>query len=843
MTVTSSELLRAYRPVPGAWDEMVDADGGLRPSWSAVASAVSELGLDELARRQLEADRMLDDDGVTYHVLGEPEGRSRRWRLDPLPVVVTSDEWASIERGAIQRAELLDAVLADVYGPRELLRRRLLPAPLVLGHPGFLRALDQVRLPGAHQLFTAAFDLGRDADGRVVVLADRTQAPSGAGYALENRVVTSRVLPSLYRETEVHRLAPFFRTLRAGLEAVAPPAASEPRIVVLTPGALSETAFEHAYLASYLGYPLVEGSDLVMRDGRIWLRSLGRREPVDVILRRVDAGFCDPLELGADSQLGVPGLVEACRLGTVSVVNTLGSGVLENPGLLAFLPTLAEKLLGQPLRLPSITTHWCGDPEGLRRVVADPASFVLKPVASAAGPSTVYGWLLSRDELDEVRRRIEAAPEAWVAQEPVELASTPTVTADGLTARSSVLRAFVVARGDSFAAMPGGLTRVAADDRGVVSNQAGAISKDTWVLASEPEPSSGWWLRDGPAVPAIEPAASMPSRAAENLFWLGRYAERAEGTCRLLRVVHDRRNEFANGPTPAGTACVHALLGALTHVTTTYPGFLGEIGPRGLDAGAVGEELRALTVDHERPGSLAHAVRRMLDAAYAVRDQLSNDTWLVVADLDRDLLGGRAARRGDRAALGRVMRSLLALAGLGAESMVRDPGWRFLEIGRRLERALQLLALLRAVLTEERDTATDSLLLESVLTAAESIITYRRRYRSHAQLETVLDLLLLDPENPRSVAFQVHRLAQETDVLPGARATAAGRLTETAKAVLQVSTQLRLADTRALAAGAADGTRPALDAFLRDLAGSLLEAGDAVTTAHFTHLLPQRSFA
>ncbi|MCU1373588.1 MAG: hypothetical protein JWO68_874, partial [Actinomycetia bacterium] len=459
MTAISTDLLSGYQPLPGAWDEMVDDQGRTREPWSTIAPVLQGIGLDELARRRIEADRLLDDDGVTYHVFGQPEGRSRRWELDPLPVVLASEEWAEIERGVIQRAELLNLVLTDLYGPRELLRRRLLPPAVVLGHPGFVRACDQIRLPGTQQLFSCAVDLGRDASGAFQVLADRTEAPSGAGYALENRVVTSRVLPSLYRRAEVHRLAPFFRNMRSALEAAAPPTASEPRIVVLTPGSLSETSFEHAYLASYLGYPLVEGADLVMRDGRVWLRSLGRREPVDVILRRVDTSFCDPLELQVDSHLGVPGLVEACRLGTVSVVNTLGGGVLENPALLAYLPTIAERVLGQELRLPSVPTWWCGDDDGRRKVLGALETLVLKPLA---GPA-VRGWELSTAEVDDLRRRIEARPERWVGQELLALAAVPTLTGAGLEPRRSILRTFAVARGESYAVMPGGLTRVAAE--------------------------------------------------------------------------------------------------------------------------------------------------------------------------------------------------------------------------------------------------------------------------------------------------------------------------------------------------------------------------------------------
>jgi len=839
MTAISTDPLADYEPLPGGWDEMVDRAGRVREHWAAVAPVLAGLGLAELARRRDEAGRLLDDDGVTYNVFADPSGRNRRWQLDPVPVVVPSDEWATIERGVIQRAELLSLVAADLYGPRDLLRRRLLPPALVLRHPGFLRACDQVRLPGSHQLVSCAFDLGRDPTGQTWVLADRAQAPSGAGYALENRRVTSRVLPSLYRDAQVHRLAPFFRTLRSALEAAAPPTASDPRIVVLTPGALSETSFEHAFLASYLGYPLVEGADLVMREGRVWLRSLGRREPVDVILRRVDAWFCDPLELRVDSELGVPGLVEACRLGTVSVANPLGSGVLENPGLLAYLPAIAERVLGQPLRLPSVPTWWCGDEEGRRRVLSDLDQLVIKPVARADGTSTIQGWELTADRRDELRRRIEARPDEWVGQERVALASVPTLSNGRLQPRRSVLRAFVVARSESFVVMPGGLTRVApTDDGGPISNQAGAISKDTWVLTSEPEPSVGFWLREGPPVKAIDPAGSMPSRAAENLFWLGRYAERAESVARLLRVVHDRRNDFAHSTSPAGTACLEALLAALTHVTTTYPGFVGAGAPERI--ADPGDELMSLVFDSTREGSLAYAVRRMLDAATAVRDQLSSDTWLVVADLERDLLASHNGRGSGRATLGRVVRALLALSGLAAESMVRDPGWRFMEVGRRIERALQLVTLLRSCVTLERDTAGDSLLFESVLTAAESIVTYRRRYRSHAQLETMLDLLLLDPDNPRSLTYQAQRLAEAVDELPGSR-PAPAQLSEAGRLALVVSTTLRLADTASLAETDEHHRRVALDDFLVGMAQSLAATAAAVDADNFVHLLPQRS--
>jgi uncharacterized circularly permuted ATP-grasp superfamily protein/uncharacterized alpha-E superfamily protein len=858
MTISSPpDLLASYRPVPGAYDEMLTADGGIRDHWTHAGRVIDHLGLDELLARRSEACRLLDDDGVTYNVYGHddpasaPEPAAAPWGLDPVPVLLASDEWAGIELGVIQRAELLNLVLTDLYGPRQLLRRGLLPAELVLAHPGFLRQCDQIRVPGSQQLFTTAVDLARDGSGRCTVLADHTQAPSGAGYALENRVVVSRVFPSLYRDSQVHRLAPFFRMLRASLQDVAPPDADDPRIVLLSPGLWSETAFEHAYLASYLGYPLVEGTDLTVRDGRVWLRSLGRLERVDVILRRTDAWFCDPLELRPDSKLGVPGLVEAARVGGVSIVNTLGSGVLENPGLVPYLPRLAEHLLGEQLVMPSVPSWWCGDEDGRRHVLAHLDRLVIVPIARGVGPTSVFPWELSSDGRDELRRRIETEPAGWVGQETIELASAPTLTPTGLEARQTVLRAFAVARNDSYTAMPGGLTRVAGSG-GIaggapapraslrISNQAGAISKDTWVLASEPEKLSGFWLAAGPPVAAIDPEASMTSRAAENLFWLGRYAERAEAMARLVRAAHDRRNDFQRGANPAGTECLHVLLTALTRVSSTYPGFVGEGGSGRL--AAPGAELFALVVDEERPGTLAHAVRHLLGAAHAVRDQLSTDTWMVVGTLDREV---RDLRMSDpdhplvvQHTLGRIMQSLLALSGLAGESMERDPGWRFMDAGRRIERGLQLAALLRATVTVERGTATDSLLLESVLIAAESIITYRRRYRSHAQLETLLDLLVMDADNPRSLAYQLDQLAVDVRLMPR---LGRGPLSEPERLVLETSTALRLADTAELAAPREDSTRPGLDGFLTRILELLYRTADAIEGDRFVHLLPQHS--
>ena len=825
MTGTASSPAAGYAPLTDGWDDVIDAGGEVRGEWAFMAQALTEIGVPEIARRGLQARRLLEQDGV----IDNADHTAPSWRLDPVPSLIGSHEWETIESGVVERAELLSMILEDLYGARELLSKRLLPAELVYGSDGFLRACDGIRLPGSQQLFTYAADIGRGDDGRPVITADRTQAPSGAGYALENRSVLRRVIPSLYRDSQVHRLAPFFRSLRQSLRAAAPPgAADDPRIVVLTPGPLSATAFEHALLASTLGLPLVEGRDLTVSGRRVFTRSVGRLEPVDVILRRVAGVWCDPLELRPDSQLGVPGLVEATRAGTVSVVNTLGAGVLESPALMAFLPRLAQRLLGGPLRLPGTPTWWCGEDAGRREVLAHLSELILRPVSAAAGTQAQRGWELTREQLQRLRRCIEARPGDWVGQRPPTMAATPTLTSEGLMPRRALLRAFAVARDDSYVVMPGGLTRVASDaGPGPVSSRDGTTAKDTWVLSSEPEPATGVWLQPGPAVAAVDPMSSIPSRAAESLWWLGRYAERAEAITRTLRTVHDRRNEFEG--------------------SAIWPGSLAMLERSG-------GELPALLGDAGRPGSLAHAVRALLDCAHAVRDQLSGDTWLIVGPLQRALIqlgpsaGAGAPGAATQAALQEVMRSLLVLSGLGIESMVRDIGWRFMDAGRRLERSLQLLSLLRHTVTRVRDDAADSMMLESVLTTAESIITYRLRYRARAQLETVLELLLLDSGNPRSLAYQLERLSEDLDVLPSGDDV---RLSPERRLVLAAHTDLRLSELGALAGGqtavtarGTDGviaTRPRLQGFLDELHERLSAAAEAVDRTHFTHVGPTYS--
>lgn len=828
-----SGLMTKYLAPTSAYDEMCSAPGTLRPHWKYVIRSLATLGAEELSRREHEARRLLRENGVTYNVYNDPRGMTRFWELDLVPFLVTSQEWSRIERGLIQRAELLNLILADLYGPRTLIAKGLLPPEVVYAHPGFLLSCVNVRPAGNLHLPLYAADIARAPDGSVWIIGDRTQAPSGSGYALENRLVLSRVLPSVYRDSHVHRVALFFRAMRATLGALAPQRRDNPRIVLLTPGPGNETYFEHSYLANYLGYMLVQGGDLTVRDGKVWLSTVDGLQPVDVILRRVDDTFCDPLELRKDSLLGTPGLLQAARLGHVAIVNPLGSGVLENPALMAFLPGLARQLLGEDLRLPSVATWWCGGEKERAYVLANLERLVVKPIFPHPSSAIVFGANLSTPERQALADRIRHQPHLFVGQEAVALSTTPVVVDGGLAPRPMVLRSFLVARDESYVVMPGGLTRVSPSlENRIVSNQRGGISKDTWVLASEPERDVSLMTPPARAVDVIRSGGEVPGRVADHLFWLGRYAERAESTTRLLRAVLTRLVESDTGREDAS---VRTLLRLVTHLTTTYPGFIGD-GARGRLAQPE-EELLDVISDATRPGSVQFTLNGVLLAARSVRDRLSDDSWRVINSLphavEQPLRASTAI-----ASLDQLIVGLAAFTGLSTERISRGYGWRFLDMGRRLERASFGSNLLHTgyVAAEKSDPT----LWETLLMVTDNAVTYRRRYRSHVQEAPVLDLLLLDESSPRSVAYQFLRLQEHVAGLPR-KATMPHRSAEE-RLVLEAVTALRLAELdRLLLSPPGQDERPVLAELLSRLGQLLRFLSDVITTSYFRQTnLPQQ---
>lgn len=779
------------------YDEVVAPDGSLRPAWAGLAETAVQLTEPDLRRVAGDIETFLSNDGVTYT---PPDAPPEPWRLDPVPLVVSAEEWAPLEMGLAQRAELMNAILVDLYGPQRLLSSGVLPPAVVFGHSGFLRVAARASSRDHHPLLFSAADLGRTESGEWQVLSDSAQAPSGIGFAMENRRVLSRVMPELYRRAGLHRMAPFFQALRATLIEAGPEDRANPRVVVLSPGPQSETAYDQAFVASSLGFPLVEGSDLTMRDGAVWMRVFGRLERVDVIVRRVDAAWSDALELRKDSQLGVAGLSEAVRRGSVRVVNGLGAGVLENPALMPYLSQLCELLLDEPLRLPSVQTWWCGETRAREQVLDRLDELVVRRIDRH---DAVVG--LSHDR---VRELIEREPHRYVGQEPVALSQSPTLRPDGVRPLTVSLRTFTVRYGSGFRPMVGGLANV-------YDGVEPVSSKDVWVLKHSPEdPDQG--LADVMPLTNVRAPAAMVPRILEDMFWLGRYGERAEDMLRLVITAHSMAQDFRNRPQSAGGAALAVAMGVIERLagrsTTTDHD----------------ERFRSVLLDPHRPGSVAQSVSALRDAAQSVRDQLSPDTWHAFASTDRASVALRTNPYSHQIAdsAGRMLTGILALHGV-TSNMIRDPGWHMIGVGRTVERALQLTHLLRSTATVRRGIDIDREVLTAVLTAAESGVTHQRRYRGYVRVAGVLELLLLDAENPRSLAFGHQELREHLAALPESTGS-----TRPERLLDDLVEELERVEIAALTAIEGE-RRPNLERFLDGYLDRLTRFADAIGQVHF----------
>ncbi len=800
----------ALPPREGHFDELREGSGKLRESWQRFFELLGADGLADLDRRQDVVARQIHENGITYTVYAD-EGPPRPWSLDVLPFIVDAAEWRSIETGVAQRAALLDAIAGDIYGPQRLIAEGFIPPALVHGHPGYMRVMHGVDVPADVRLHIVAFDLARGPDSAWSVISQRTQAPSGLGYALENRLTISRLFPEAFNDLHVQHLAASYRRVVDMLEALvhreghtmfdepAPADLSEsaianlreheemqqrvPRIVLLTPGPYNETYFEHAYLARYLGLPLVEGSDLTVRGERVYLKTMHGLARVHAILRRLDDDFCDPVELRSESTLGVPGLIQAIRARHVLVANALGCGFLESPGLNGFLPAIARHMTGEELRLASLPSWWCGESAARLAVLPDLAHRVIKPTypATAARPAfePLIGATASANQLDTWKKRIEADPEAFTVQGHLPLSQAPTWTGGRIVPRAAMLRVFAIADPQPdgqkrWHVLPGALARIANRDRQIVSMQRGGSSLDTWVrtegqvdefslLPAKLQPEELVAARTTRARP-------VSSRAAENLYWMGRYTERAEYGVRLTRLVLNRLPADDSLPSSFFDA-VHELCASAGMVSRSVPSprIAPRVFERALLAGLPASE------DHRGVGFALHALAR---AAGQIRDRLSPEHARLVSstieDFNARLGAGVGEMRSDAIVTGAVAREALehvgtqlyAITGAQTDRMTRDDGWRLLTIGRQIERlhtmarALTIM-LEHDVLQSERERA-----FALVLGLFDSTITYRSLYQRRQELPALLDLLIFDDENPRALVTMVDVLRRELPRLP-----------------------------------------------------------------------------
>jgi len=758
---TDPELQDYAERLPG-YDEAVGGDGAHSKAWRQVfrhfqlASAEDRRGWSGAIRRDLR------EDGLTFTISPTLPSPSRSEDLDPVPWLLNETDWAPVEAGLAQRARLLEQVARDLLGPRKLLRDGLLPADVLFAHAGYLRACAGLPANLGAYLFQYAADLARGPDGRMWVLDDKTQAPSGAGYALENRTILGRMFPDLLGSLRVRRLAGYFRQFRESLLNLHEGRRLDPRVVVLTPGPYSSTYFEHAYLASYLGYTLVQGDDLVMRDGSLWLKTLEGLQPVDILLRRVDAEYCDPLELKRDSFLGIAGLLGAMRNGRAACVNHPGTGVLENRGLLPFLPGLCRTMLGEAPILPAAATWWCGQPKERSHVLANLREMVIKPIHRNSGIKSVYGWLCGREELEKLRARILAQPMQFVGQEQIGFSSTPLLLNGKMVPRRSVLRAFACATTEGYAVMPGGLARSAAEEGSHrVSLGEGGILKDVWVLSDKSETHRSLWLESAPPRDAAWFGGVFTSRSADHLFWVGRYAERIARQVRLLRGMGQIRGSMLEDEE------VSAVV--LERMATLMEQYCGLPEPEEASPGLEDRMLRALR-EEDAAGSVLGNLHSLLYAAYGVRDIWSQDSWRILTGIEeagkhccRDISTPFALGED----LDELTEKLYAFYGLNSGGMTRESGWAMLMLGRTLESGLGLCDLVEKLVLPGHDPKeTHSALMDGALSLNENLITYRRHYRTTPQISPVLDLMLAMDINPRSLTAHVAQTVEILQQLP-----------------------------------------------------------------------------
>lgn len=748
--------LEAYRPVAGSADELIDPAGAVRPVWRSFLNAYQRFSAEQLNQRFARGDQCLRDAGVFYRQYEGGSSSERAWPLSHVPVLLHEDEWRTIGQGLIQRANLLEAVVADLYGAGRLVSDGHLPASLIATSPEWLRPMVGVHPQSGHYLHFLAFEIGRGPDGSWWVLGDRTQAPSGAGFALENRIATSRVFPELFVQANVRRLAGFFRAFRDALEGLREE--SDSRVAILTPGRHNDAYFEHAYIARYLGFMLLEGEDLTVERGRVMVRTVAGLSPISVLWRRLDAAYADPLELNSTSRLGTPGLVSAIRQNGMSMVNALGVGVLEIRALAAFLPRLSKVLLGEALAMPNLATWWCGQPAEQAHVRANADKMLIGPALTTALPFDAKGDAgLTHMSEDDLNSRLSAEGALLVGQEAVKLSTTPACIDGALVPRPMALRLFLARTPDGWQVMPGGYARIGrSEDSSAITLQGGGSVADVWVVGDQPVPPET--MLGSTATPFRRAKqGALPSRAADNLFWLGRYVERAETAMRLIRAYHVRLSETAD----PDAALVSALADHL--------------------------ELYGIDVLEPLPSKLQATLQSAIHCAGHVRERFSVDGWVALTELSASAASmAKSLAPGDDAA--RAMSALLrqnnGFAGLVHDNMYRFSGWRFLSCGRALERA----AATATLLIRFADRAAPEGALDLAIEVGDSVMTHRRRYNVATNRATVVDLLALDARNPRAILFQLGELREHIEYLQGGHAS--DQLSPLEKAILRGHTDL-----------------------------------------------------
>lgn len=806
-----------------SYQERLGTDGKALESWESFLSIIRDSTSIDRDYWQNTIRREIREDGLTFALTPERAPVHRKEELDPVPWIFSADQWRKIEAGISQRARVLEAVARDLLGPRTLLSNGTLPAELFFSDTNYLHPCISLPPNMDAWLFQYAADIARGADGQFRVLEDRTQVPSGAGYALESRTIMARVFPKAISSMQIRRLAPYFRRLRESMLTLYQGRHLDPRVVLMSPGPYSPSYFEHAYLAAYLGYTLVQGSDLTVRNGCLKLKTLEGLEPVDILYRQVDAEYLDPLELKRDSFLGVPGLLGAMRTGKVATLNHPGCGLLENAGLLAFLAPLCRHFLGEELLLPSVATWWCGQPVELQHVLTNLNKLVVKPLHRKWDEPARDGRFCSNEKLAELRAKILSHPQGYVAQEPMSYSSLPSLVGDQIVERIGGLRSFAFAKpGGDYEVMPGALARSAGETSGgpgsLLENKG--TLKDVWVMGDSPEAHESLWKNTSPAKGTERFVGVFTSRSAENLFWVGRYAERLMRQARLLRGMIQLEDGRMDEEDPSEE------LQQMRTLLETYCG----AGDEQSDLSLVASVQTCLSAVDKPGGSFHRNLSALMIAAYTVRDIWSQDSWRILTDLEET--GKACAEPGAplgtlETDLGDFIGQLNAFYGLNANGMTRGSGWSMLMLGRVIESGVGLCELLHGMLEPAEEAGSVGYgLMEVALEQNENLITYRRHYRTTPQIGSVLELMVASEINPRSLVFYLEQANQHLDRLPPP--VQSEMLQPAMLRIRQVRSELLQKETLTV------GPEGELD-FLPSVREVLEQVSSVVSSAYFSH--------
>ena len=818
--------------IEAPFDEMFDKECNVKPHWKEIYDNLERVGIKQLEQKQTEIDWRLEDNGVTYNIYNDPEGTNRRWNLDPIPFVLENEEWEEISKGLKQRAKLLNLIFKDLYTEQKLIKEGIIPAEIIFGHKGFIPEVFNFENTDYYTMKYYAADISRGPNGKFWVISDKTQSPSGLGYAIENRLTMNSILNDLYPKVEILKIAKFIDDFKTMLKNNSLKNNENPLITLLTPGPHNETYFEHSYLSSFLNLTLVQGEDLLEKNNQLWLKSLSGLKRVDAMIRRVDSAYCDPLELRSDSQLGVAGLVNVIRKNNISMINPIGVGILENIGLNPFMKNIAKFLLNEELILPQIATWWCGQKEELDFVIKNIKTLMIKKINRTDGIEIHIGNNLDEQELSDLIKKIQRNPSYYVGQEIIDFSTVPSFHKGKIEPRNAVIRSFAYLDKNEFKVMPSGLVRVSASkDSLVVSNQKGGTSKDLWILGKNEEFTGNNVFKNREVIDSR--LENISTKRAENLFWLGRYLNRAITVARMIRFnLKSMLNINRYDDNTNAKKATKILNTSLTHLTMTYPGFLTENDIKPI------VEIIDLIQNSNRAGTLSFSLHMLGSINTNVKNLLTMEAWRIFEKMQKEWLSyGKQqiiTNREHISELDKLLIYLMAYKELIDESIFKEQGLILYDIGCKIEISQLLISKLRSLLTNKLDMLLEYDVLDSLLNSYESYNSYRAYYKSSLEISNVLEFLLFNTKYPKSLIYIIEELLSDLNDLPNNIKNS--HLSSFEEPIFKCYSMLKLSNAKRLLDIKEDEfIYKELDEFLAQISDNLAQTSEELTKTYFSH--------